>query len=134
MEEQLNSISEEHEELMNFRNAVVYVRQNMQSIECQTDETMENIVKRKNENEQLGSENRQIKRDIAVLIDSYDNYKQEAKRAQASHKQQLDEMHSLKRAELEEKDKEREQIIQRLSSEIQEQISLRHKKEDELSK
>ena len=43
-------------------------------------------------------------------------------------------MHSLKRARLEEKDKEREQIIQRLSSEIQEQISLRHKKEDELSK
>ena len=47
---------------------------------------MEHTVKMKNDNEQLASENRQIKRDIAVLIDSYDNYKQEAKRAQTSHK------------------------------------------------
>lgn len=83
--------------------------------------------------QKLRFDNEQIKRDIAVLIDSYDSYKEEANETQKNQKDEIEGLLKLKHHELKEKDEEREQIIQRLSSEIQEQISLKHRMEDELA-
>ena len=78
MEEDLNCALDENQELQNFRNGALYVRENMQNQNLQTNETMDEIAEQNDSNQRLTFDNEQVKRDIAVLIDSYDNYKEEA--------------------------------------------------------
>ena len=58
------------------------VRENMQSQNCQTNETMHELAEQIDSIQKLKFDNEQIKRDISVLIDSYDSYKEEANEIQ----------------------------------------------------
>lgn len=44
MDEELSCIQDQNEELQNFRNGVLCVRENMQSQNCQTDETVHELA------------------------------------------------------------------------------------------
>ena len=66
----------------------------------------------------LKAENDLVKKDISVLIDSYDNFKKDSFKTQSEFRERLHAVGEREIANLEEKEK----IIDRLNSEIQEEI------------
>ena len=129
-QDELDILFNEKENLLTFKNKVVKARVEAADVECQTEETMEWVQSCVMANKQLSMENGQVQRDIQVLLDSYDNYKQESQYLQDDLRRQIEEL----KLKLEESEQDRTQIVDHLNAELQEEIAAKLDKDDQLQK
>ena len=93
-------------------------RTHQKQAECQTNETRDTIQRFFDDNEVLFMENEQIKRDIQVLIDSYENYKKENQKIQENQREQLAQMQKDCDADKQNFEIEQKGVIDHLNQEI----------------
>jgi hypothetical protein len=94
VDEQLESLQKENEVLSHFKNDVEERRQNCREAQVQTKEGCADIEGAFVQNKLLTLENSQIKRDIQVLLESYDTYKADAAKYQAKQEHAITELHA----------------------------------------
>jgi menaquinone-dependent protoporphyrinogen IX oxidase len=77
---------------MNFKTEIESKRKSAQNVGGQTNETAEYIADTLKQNRCLNIENNQVKKDIQVLLGSYDGFKIEAAKTQEELQKQIEQM------------------------------------------
>lgn len=93
-DEQLEALYKENEALSHFKGEIEAARQNSKEAQVQTKESSEDVEAAFVQNKLLTLENSQIKRDIQVLLESYDTYKADAAKYQAKQEHTITELHA----------------------------------------